>query len=361
MLLTNIKKLIPARVKAYIKMGNERKNFSKMISEMEADQGKYDILLGTPIHTNLGDHLITLAEIQMMRELNPNKKIYEIPSEVYQFYKKRIKKAVNISARVFVNGGGWMGNLWPNEEMLLQDMIYSFHNHKIVIFPQTVFYDFKIQNFGTLIYQGNKIYDQCTDITLFVRDRRSYEFAVANLNIKKVKLVPDIALYYSVKRKRKKRGNIVGTCMRKDREQSSDLKFVDQIYNALIEKGFRLREISTINDKRVRSYERGKICSNQFRKFSACNIIITDRLHAMIFSFLTGTPCIVFDNKTKKVSGVYNQWLSECKSIFPVFNQKDLNEVVSFVQKNACQPEWDKNKNFTEFSLIKKEVRYGEN
>ena len=33
-------------------------------------------------------------------------------------------------------------------------------------------------------------------------------------------------------------------------------------------------------------------------------LVITDRLHAVIFCIITNTPCIAFDNATHKVSGV---------------------------------------------------------
>ena len=37
--------------------------------------------------------------------------------------------------------------------------------------------------------------------------------------------------------------------------------------------------------------------------------MITDRLHGMVFSAITGTPCIAMDNVSHKVYGAY-QWLS---------------------------------------------------
>ena len=152
-----IKKIIPVRIKAFIRMGKERKNFSNIINQIENDKGNYDLLIGTPIHTNLGDHLITLAEQQLFQKLNPDRKVYDIPTEVYQFYRKRLTKSIKNTSRVFINGGGWMGNLWPNEEKLLQDMVNSFKRNKIVIFPQTIFYDEQIKPYQELIDRGNNI------------------------------------------------------------------------------------------------------------------------------------------------------------------------------------------------------------
>jgi pyruvyl transferase EpsI len=48
----------------------------------------------------------------------------------------------------------------------------------------------------------------------------------------------------------------------------------------------------------------------KWQEFAASRLVITDRLHAMIFAVITGTACIAVDNKSKKVSGVY-EWLQD--------------------------------------------------
>ena len=45
-------------------------------------------------------------------------------------------------------------------------------------------------------------------------------------------------------------------------------------------------------------------------EFAKAEIVITDRLHGMIFATITGTPCIAFDNLSNKVSGVY-EWIMD--------------------------------------------------
>ena len=41
---------------------------------------------------------------------------------------------------------------------------------------------------------------------------------------------------------------------------------------------------------------------NEFRRYK---LVITDRLHGMILSVISGTPWLARDNSSKKVSGVY--------------------------------------------------------
>lgn len=40
-------------------------------------------------------------------------------------------------------------------------------------------------------------------------------------------------------------------------------------------------------------------------------VVVTDRLHCMIFCAITGTPVVVIDNTNKKISGVIKEWLSD--------------------------------------------------
>ena len=44
--------------------------------------------------------------------------------------------------------------------------------------------------------------------------------------------------------------------------------------------------------------------------------MITDRLHGMIFSIITGTPNIVFGNNYHKVESAYNSWFNNLSYSF---------------------------------------------
>ena len=46
------------------------------------------------------------------------------------------------------------------------------------------------------------------------------------------------------------------------------------------------------------------------KQIKKSKLLITDRLHGMIFAVITNTPCIAFANKSGKVKGVYN-WISK--------------------------------------------------
>ena len=53
-------------------------------------------------------------------------------------------------------------------------------------------------------------------------------------------------------------------------------------------------------------------------------MVITDRLHCMIFSAITSTPCIVIDNYTNKISGVY-KWISNYNYLMLINGIQELD------------------------------------
>ena len=73
----------------------------------------------------------------------------------------------------------------------------------------------------------------------------------------------------------------------------------------------------------------------------------------MIFSAITNTPCIAFDNSNKKVSGVYNAWLKNISTI-EVMESREAKEVLEkidyLLKKNNSNNNTVKNK----FNILSK-------
>ena len=353
-----IKKLVPLSIKSRVKMGSEAKKIVNQIKEIEKKAVSDIYILGSPIHTNLGDHLITLAEFEYLSEVAPNKNVSEIPTEMFQVYKRRLKKAIPSTALIVINGGGWMGNLWPTEELLLQEMIKTFSNNRVIVFPQTIYFDVKKKPNKELVISANKIFTYCKDVVLYVRDRQSYDFAINNYNNVKIYLVPDIALAYAKKAPvNSGNKNIVGYCFRNDRElfrNDEDEIHLRQIFE---KRGYKSISISTMSPKRISTTERVTAVYKGLSSFANCSVVVTDRLHGMIFSHITKTPCIVFDNQTRKVSGVYNEWLKDIDTIYPIFEHSDLKGVNEFIS-NICCDDSNGNKYFDieKFNAIKEKL-----
>lgn len=71
--------------------------------------------------------------------------------------------------------------------------------------------------------------------------------------------------------------------------------------------------------------EREELLEEKWQEFRNSELVVTDRLHGVIFAAITSTPCIVIDNYNHKVKGVY-QWLKKFEFIKYC---KDMKEITS--------------------------------
>ena len=125
-------------------------SFHRVLHALKQNQGKPRCLLvGTPIHGNLGDHLLTLSAIQYLSQ-NFGAPI-EVSMECFMLHGEEIARQLNEQDFVFICGGGWMGTIWKDDELRLQQMITLFCRQKIVVLPQTAFYDPKSSDYDSLL------------------------------------------------------------------------------------------------------------------------------------------------------------------------------------------------------------------
>ncbi len=122
--------------------------------------------------------------------------------------------------------------------------------------------------------------------------------------------MPDIVLTLNKSLKKYKRKNQILLCFRKDAESSIKYDIKDYIMNYCKEIGDVIYS-DTVIEKSVKIGKRKKALNKKLEEFSKSKIVITDRLHGMIFAAITGTPCIVFGNYNYKVKGVYDKWIKE--------------------------------------------------
>lgn len=278
------------------------------------------LVIGTPIHDNLGDHLITLSELDYLNGLPKTKEIIEIPTEMFLLYNSIIREYISPLDIIFVNGGGWMGTLWPGDEYIMQNILYSFKKNLVIVFPQTVYYDPTDENFSTVLSKAKSTWEQAKNAILTVRDEASYQFAINYMGLppSRCMLLPDVALLYkttsSLHTSKEKK---VLLCLRKDKERLLSANAAVDIERYLRQLDYRFEYTSTLSHKVIPVAKRRNLVNKKINEFSATSLVITDRLHGMIFSYLAQTPCIAIDNKSKKVLGVYNAWLSNCEFVYP--------------------------------------------
>ena len=153
------------------------------------------ILFGMPTYGNLGDHGIGYAQKKFFNDYFSNiSKIYITDNE-WVLRKDLIKKLVSNNDKIIIIGGGFIGTLWmEGAELAVRDYIQSFANNKIIIFPQTVY--FEKSDYGLKeLNNTKKIWQNHKDLTVCLREKTSFDFVNANMknnNFDKIELIPDI-------------------------------------------------------------------------------------------------------------------------------------------------------------------------
>lgn len=282
--------------------------FSDNYKKIKQDKHKRKlILIDTPAHGNLGDQAIALAEQKFIREML-GLNFYELTKEDYFVGQKALSKSIRREDMLLIHGGGFLGTLWQKEEDIFLSILKEFSFNKIVVLPQTVF--FEDSDYGRLERERlKKSIQECADLKIFLRDKNSYRIMTEELHLDKRQcfLVPDIVTYLKVESGNQKRTKIL-FCIRRDKEKTSDEKQLLTIFHSLEEAGEDVTFTDMVVDRRIGKKERQKAVSSQFLKFSSAKLVITDRIHGMLFAAVTGTPCIALDNISKKVSGAY-EWI----------------------------------------------------
>lgn len=271
--------------------------------------GEKYYILGTPQHTNLGDSAIVLAEISFLKQCRiREKRIKEVTTEEYKEYKDILKTRIRKSDKIFLHGGGNMGDQWFSEELLRRDMLSTFGQNKIIIFPQTIFYsdtaEGKREEKNSIPFYNRK------DLTIVAREYMSFErmkYLYPNAN---VLVTADIVL--STNRsvlgiKQQKRMGIL-LCLRNDMEKAMSLAEHKMIKEFLEKNNCQVRVTDMYSQCSVTKKNRYDCVKRKMNEFATAKLVITDRLHGMIFAGITGTPCIVFGNYNYKVEGTY-EWI----------------------------------------------------
>lgn len=306
------------------------KKYIKLIIYLVFPLGKKFLIPGTPEHRNLGDSAIVIAEKRFIENCGiPINRIKEITFSEYKKYNKLIRNLILRNTVIAQLGGGNMGDQWIEEEQLHRDLLTDFPNNRQIIFPQTVFYT--STDFGEHEKQKSvEYYNGRKKITLFARENNSYEFMKTLYPETSVFLAPDIVLSSTQDAfgvHKQKRDKIL-LCLRNDVEKAMTPEVHAQIEHYLKEHEFSYRITDMYSTSSVSKNNRYDCVRRKMGEFASARLVITDRLHGMVFSAITGTPCIVFGNYNYKVEGTY-EWIKYLDFIRFVKSVEEMEQVFS--------------------------------
>lgn len=329
-------------------MGKFRKHLHNLKLEFLCLKGlreKYDAdvkehncwILGTADHRNMGDQAITYATAAYIRHTLPDYNIIEVTEgDIYRrIY--HIKKYVGKNDLIILQGGGNLGNVYGYIEDIRRIVIEKIKNIPVIIFPQTVY--FTDNDDGHIeIKASQKKYNAHKNLTVFAREYASYN-KLKELFTVPVFCVPDIVLSLNqtvdLIQNNKKGSNIL-LCLRNDREGVLSNEDKAEIELSVTGCGLNFEHTDTISNVNVLPEKREEELKKILEKFASASLVITDRLHGMVFSAITDTPCIVLSNYNHKIYGVY-EWIKDFKNIIFLKDKSELTSelVKQYINKSA--------------------------
>lgn len=317
-----IKKYIPLSVKR--KMIEIMSNNDKYTSKYSKEDKKIVMALAAD-YGNLGDIAITYAQKEFLLKNFKEYKIIEVLINDTYTSMKSLKKIVGEEDIISVIGGGNFGNIYSDIEGIRQFFIKKFPKNKIVCFPQTI--DFTNDTEGRKKFKkAIKIYGNHKNLVLFAREEKSYKIMKENFKNNKVYLVPDIVLSLNKQEPKENREKIT-ICFRNDKENKMTNNEKEKLVEMLRKKYKNdvIMQDTHIGDVKINKEEREKYLEKIWTTFRKSKLVLTDRLHGMIFCAITGTPCIAFPNSNGKIEGTYNKWLKNISYIQLATKDNDLN------------------------------------
>lgn len=302
-------------IKANVERLNHKKNFL--------------FLLMTPLHQNYGDQAIALSTKKILKDFF----VFEINGDMlsrFVGYPRLFKKMIGKSTIVF-QGGGYLGTFWFDcGEKLVADVMQIVPENKIVVFPQSIFYENSEWGMKQL-EDSKKIYSNCKNLTLSARDKISYDKMKEYYPKADVRLIPDSVLYLNECGPSVRDGASV--LFRKDLEKGISISAQNEIEEFAAKHFDKVNKFDMMADHRFGAKTRDYEVGLQLDRFRKSEIVFTDRLHGMIFCAITGTPCIAFPNKSHKVKGVYEWVLKDFPYILFMdsFESKEAEKFISSV------------------------------
>lgn len=301
--------------------------------------------IGTPSHGNIGDHVISFATMNYLHVVLSDAPVIEISIKEFPYMLGILEKIVKEKDLLILQGGGNMGNIYWTNERIRREVIKRFPDNRIIIFPETIYYENTIYG-STDLMVSKRIYAKANHLTICARERVSYETMKALYKHADVILTPDIVCSFHFCAL-KSENKIAKLFFRKDKEQCIDDQMRNAIEKVLIEKNFHYEYSDMLYQSRgyIGKANRKYLVEGKVREISESALIITDRLHVMILSVLTGTPCIVFFGYNHKIESTYRTWFSGIPYLALVNDiaqlTDNMDKVIEAAKRRGKLPDWN--------------------
>lgn len=267
-------------------MTNEKRNF---------------VIIGSPNHGNMGDVAITWSTIKLLEQLYPDDNVFDITMDEFPYEIDAIFHLLKTQDVIILQGGGNLGNMYPDDEMIRRYVISRFRNNRLIIFPQSVYF--------TDDSDGKKELEICSRIysdnkNLYMLARDKYSFGIMTKYFKALSArTVDVVLSQKVQGNALREGAMI--CLRGDKESilsDENKKDIVDIVSSLYSKVVTTDTVIEFDGNKNERFER---LADKLDVFQNAEIVITDRLHGLIFSVITNTPCVVLPTVNTKITSAF--------------------------------------------------------
>ena len=272
---------------------------------------KYAFIFFAADYNNLGDLAITISQQKFLQDtIGTEYTIIKInESETFDWISE-IKALSPKNVLITLIGGGNSGSLDDFIEKPRRYLLKAFRDYKIISFPQTIYFDDSEQSMA-IEEEFTRLANKCADLTLFAREKRSEQVYLSTTNAC-VLLTPDIVFSYKkyITKSNNRNPDSVALILRNDKEKLMTSTFQDGLIE-LCKKRFSAVKYMDTCDIEYHDDNTQELLNDYLKELQNVSLVITDRLHGMILSYITDTPCIVFSNNNWKIKSTYETWLQE--------------------------------------------------
>ena len=296
-------------------------------------------LVDYPDYANVGDSAIWLGTTEYFR-LHAHREPQYV-SAIADFDEAALRAAVP-TGPILVNGGGNFGDLWPRHQDFRERLLERFADREIIQLPQSLHFDdpARAQRAADAIERHGRF-------RLFVRDEWSYEFATTQFACE-VALCPDMAVFIGDVDREAPNTDVL-YLLRTDKEAASHPAPGRSGYRKVVADWLTEPRL-TIGMQRWRAMARGVVRGRRDRGsirlagfdgaamarvargcelLSRGRVVITDRLHAHLLSFLLGIPHGVLDNSYGKLGRFLDLWMPDAPDVYRAGSLEDAERWAS--------------------------------
>lgn len=311
-------------------------HFSPNTLDKDLVNKKKVLILGVADYNNLGDHAIAYAQRNFLNSVHPETKGYTVIEIASGTPARHVAKIINADDVILFTGGGNLGTMYEFMADTYLPIIKQFPDNKKLFFPQSYTFN-DIGDSPQYRHYIQEVFKQSgKTLNIVARETKSKAKFEVEFPYNNVVLTPDIVLSVSERNHVKADREGVTVMLREDGEKVLDLTTQDALINAL-QKSNKVTVTDTVVDELVSIDDRHAVLSAKWDMIQSSKVIVTDRLHGMIFAKITGTPCVVFDNYNSKIQMTCNDWLKSDKNIVFVDHNKEISipEILNIVDSLA--------------------------